>query len=141
MTEAWVDATECANEAEVKATYQDSDVFWQRVYDKFIAKAPSNAPKGSYKDRQVSAITNQWKDKISREVKKFNKALLRIYSAKPTGCNEQNQINMAVAVHIGKTSTMSYVHKDFEANDWDLYQCWIVLRSHKGSIPPSISPY
>ena len=44
---------------------------------------------------------------------------------------------MAVAIHIGKTSTMSYVHKDFEANDWDLYQCWIVLRSHRAFLPPS----
>ena len=78
LTEAWVDASEDAGEVEVKGTYQDSDSFWQRVYDKFIAKAPSNAAKGSYKDRQITAITNQWKDKIAREVKKFNKALLRV---------------------------------------------------------------
>ena len=65
LTEAWVDASEDAGEVEVKGAYQDSDVFWQRVYDKFCAKASPRAAKGSYKDRQVSAITNQWKDKIA----------------------------------------------------------------------------
>ena len=138
LTEAWVDASEDAGEVEVKGTYQDSDVFWQRVYDKFIAKASPRAAKGSYKDRQVSAITNQWKDKIAREVKKFNKSLVKVYSSKPTGCTEQNQVNMAVAIHIGKTSTMSYIHKEFEANDWDLYQCWLVLKTHKAFLPPSV---
>ena len=116
LTEAWIDATEDAGETEVKGTYQDSDVFWKRVYDKYVAKAPSNHAKGSYSGRQVSAMQNQWKDKLARDVKKFNKSLLRVISAKPTGCTEQNQINMAVAIHLGKTSTMSYVHKEFEAN-------------------------
>ena len=137
LTEAWVDASEDAGEVEVKGTYQDSDVFWERVHEKFASKAPSTAPKGTYSDRQTSAVTNQWKDKISREVKKFNKALLRVFKAKPTGCNEQNQINMAVAIHLGKTS-MAYIHKEFEANDWDLYQCWLVLRTHRAFLPPPI---
>ena len=104
LTEAWVDATEDAGEVEVKGTYQDSDVFWEIVHTKFSAKAPVSAPKGQYKDRQVSAITNQWKATIAREVKKFNKALLKVFNSKPTGCNEQNQINMAVAIHLGKTN-------------------------------------
>ena len=138
MTEAWVDATEDAGEVEVKGTYQDSDVFWERVHLKFAAKAPASAPKGQYKDRQVSAITNQWKDTIAREVKKFNKALLKVFNSKPTGCNEQNQVNMAVAIHLGKTSTMSYVHKEFEANDWNLYQCWKILKSHRAFLPPPV---
>ena len=130
LTEAWVDASQDAGEVEIKGTYQDSDVLG-RVYQKFTAKRPSNAAKGLYNNRQVTAITNQWKDTISREVKKFNKSLLRVFNAKPTGCTEQNKINMAVAIHLGKTSTMSYVHKEFESNDWNLYQCWLILRSHK----------
>ena len=138
LTEAWVDATEDAGEVEVKGTYQDSDVFWQRVYDKYTAKAPPNYEKGSYNGRQVTAVKNQWKDKISREVKKFNKALLRVFNARPTGCTEQNKINMAVAIQIGKTSTMSYIHKEFEANDWEYYQCWQVLKPHRAFLPPPL---
>ena len=137
LTEAWIDATEDAGEEEVKGTYQDSDVFWKRVYDKYVAKAPKGHPKGSYSGRQASAVQNQWKDKLARDVKKFNKALLRVFSAKPTGCSEQNQINMAVAIHLGKTSTMSYVHKEFEANDWEFYQCWNILKTHRAFLPPS----
>ena len=61
LAEAWVDASEDAGEAEVKGTYQDSDVFWERVHLKFSAKAQASAPKGTYGDRKASAVTNQWK--------------------------------------------------------------------------------
>ena len=71
LTEAWIDATEDTGEDEVKGTYQDSEVFWKRVYDKYVAKALPGHANGAYGGRQASAVQNQWKDKLARDVKKL----------------------------------------------------------------------
>ena len=44
---------------------------------------------------------------------------------------------MAVAIHLGKVSSMSHSHKDFEAKDWKHHLCWKVLKDHPAHLPPS----
>ena len=136
LAEAWVNASEDEGEKEVKGTYQDSDSFWAKVLENFTAKSPPH-PQGIYHDRALTAIKNKWKDKISRDVKKFNKSLLKVYKSNPTGCTEQNKVNMAVAIHLGQTLVMSYVHKEFEAFVWKYYTAWQVLKEHRAFISPS----
>ena len=136
LAEAWVAASEDVGSAQVKGTNQDSDEFWNKVKDNFAAYAPSNV-QGTYHGRELSAIKNQWKDKISRDVKKFNKALVKVLSSNPTGCTEENKIAMAVAIHLGKTSIMSYRHKDFEVRDWPFYHAWLALKDHRAFQPPA----
>ncbi|KAG7364219.1 hypothetical protein IV203_037421 [Nitzschia inconspicua] len=50
------------------------------------------------------------------------------------------KINMAVAIHLGKSDSMSYRHKGFEPNDWPFYQAWLVLKSHRAFLPPTPQP-
>ncbi|KAG7364433.1 hypothetical protein IV203_037635 [Nitzschia inconspicua] len=58
----------------------------------------------------------------------------------PTGYSKQEKINMAVAIHLGKSDSMSYRHKGFEPNDWLFYQAWLVLKSHRAFLPPTPPP-
>ena len=73
---------------------------------------------------------------MARECKKFNKALLKVISSKPTGVNESDMVNMAAAVHLGKTDVAAYRHKDFPAATWKFYRAWLVLKDHPMFAPP-----
>ena len=136
LAEAWVNASEDAGEPEVKGTNQDSDAFWAKVKAKFAERAPPN-PDGVYHDRTTSAITNHWKEKISRDVKRFNKALLQVFASKPSGVTEQEKINIAVAIHVKKADNASSRHRDFQPMDWVFYKSWLVLKEHRAFIPPT----
>ena len=137
LAEAWMAKSEEAGAAQLRGTNQDSDEFWSGVKQIFATKSPTPNPDGIYHDRNWTAIRNQWRDQIARDVKKFNKSLMKVYKSKPTGCTDQNKINMAVAMHTGKCDAMMYCHKDFESNNWKFYKCWLYLKSHRAFLPPS----
>ena len=138
LAEAWLEISEDVGAAEVKGTNQDSHVFWARIEESFKAKAPTPNPEGQYNDRATSDIITQWKDKISRQAKKFNKALMKVFRSHPTGCTEQNKINMAVAIHLRKTDKMDYTHRDYIASNWQFYPAWCVLKEHRAFLPPQV---
>ena len=113
VAQAWINASEDLGSEKVHGTNQDVNQFFAKVMANLRTLAPSNENiSGRYHNRDMSAVQNQWNTKIAREVRKFNKTLLRILCSKPTGCTEQNKINMAAAVHLGKTDARSYRHKD-----------------------------
>ena len=100
LAESYVDVSEDNGETHVRGTSQDAQVFWSRVYSKFAKRNPGNSP-GQYGDRAMSAVSNHWKEKIKLDVRKFNICLRKVYKSKPTGCTDQEKINMAVAIHRG----------------------------------------
>ena len=65
LAEAWLEVSEDVGAPEVKGTNQDASEFWQRVENVFKAKAPSPNPSGQYNERAVSAIRNQWTEKVA----------------------------------------------------------------------------
>ena len=138
LAEAWISISEDSGEAMVKGTNQESDEFWRRIYNVFISKLP-NAPEG-YANRALSAVRSQWKDKLSKYIRSFNKQLQKVQCSNPTGCSEQNIVNMAVAIQMGKTSVRSYLFKDYQAMDWPYYLAWLVLKDHRAFIPPPPPP-
>ena len=118
LASAWVAASEEVGGESLKGTNQDSDQFWSSVRTEFDMLTPSNFVKGTYKERALSAMQSCWAEKIARDVKKFNKALLRVMNAKPTGVTEDQKINLAVAIHMGRVDTVAYRHKDFDPHQW-----------------------
>jgi hypothetical protein len=136
LATAWLNVSQDVGEAVVKGTNQSADEFWNRVYEKFVAMGPTKQD-GIYGDRGLKAVTNQFKENISRDVKKFNNALLKTLSAQLSAVNEQEKINIAVAMHLGKTDTPAYRHHEFEAKDWRYYECWLLLKSHRAFLLPS----
>jgi hypothetical protein len=129
-----------SEELEVKAlkgTGQTGEQFWKKVMVRLEELAPrGDDAVGRYHNRGLLPVWNQWKDNINRNVKGFNKCLLTIYKSNPTGVTEDEKINMAIAIHVGKVDVMNYRMAQFEPNDWKLYQAWLVLKDHPAFLPP-----
>ena len=137
LATAWISASEENGEASLKGTHQESELFWESVRKHFDDKTPDNCTKGTYKDRGTTAVKNQWCEKVSRDVKKFNEALLKVMNGKPTGVTEEQKINLAVAIHLGKVDTVAHRHKDFDPREWKQCLAWQVLKDHRAYLPPT----
>jgi len=61
-------------------------------------------------------------------VQKFNQALRIIDLSEPTGMTKQQEINMAVAIHIGKTKHRNYNYKDLNPHEWHFYCVWMHVK-------------
>lgn len=134
LAEAWIAVSEDQDELEVKGANQDSDRFWNRVYSKYIAKGRQE---GCYGERTLSAVKNFWSDNISRDCRKFNKSLVKVYASRPTGVTQAQMTNIAVALHQKKADTASSRHRDFPLGDWKFYEAWLVLKEHRAYMPPT----
>ena len=137
VAQAWINASEDLGSAEVNGTNQEVHKFFLKVMENLKTLAPKNEDiLGRYHQLDASAVQNQWNTKIAREVRKFNKALLKVLASKPTGVSDNNKINMAAAIHLNKTDLVSYRHKDYPAEDWKFYRAWLILKDHKMFSPP-----
>jgi hypothetical protein len=137
LAQAWIEVSEDAGSPDVKGTNQDSDEFWARVHRNFKEKGgDQGSGKGVYGDRAITAIQNQWKDNISRNIKNFNKAIAKVNASNLSGVTNQQKVNVAVAIHLGKTDVASTRHRNFQVMDWKFYQCWLALKEHPAFLPP-----
>ena len=125
LSNAWIQQSEDEECPQVYGTNQSQEEFWLKVVERF--KKPADAPQGTYDERTVergvSPLVVRFKESISRDVKKFNNALLKVFHARPTGVSEEEKVNMAIAIHLGKSDSPNYRHRDFERNDWKFYLC------------------
>ena len=138
LAEAFVASSE--DGSVVGGTNQTAERFWlQKVIPEFRHRAPGVCDPEHFHNRPMNAIKAHWRDCMSKDVQKFNRALLVIYNSNPTGTTEQEKINMAVAYHLEKADEMDYHFKNFDASQWYFYECWLVLHTHPKFLPPSPS--
>lgn len=123
LARSWMEISEETEDTKLKGTGQDSDRFWDKVVAKFETLAPTEpkALAGRYHTRGRTAIKNQWKDKIARDVRKFNKSYLLVLQSNPTGCTEQNIIHLHgpdtdLAAALDSSSIESACNPNFPAN-------------------------
>lgn len=112
---------------------QTGKEFW----DKIIERIAQIEPQGENESRSPSAIKSFIAAKILPDVQKFNVSLTKVLSAKPSGINDQQIINMAVAVHLNKTAGRDYEFRDFDPTKWPNYSAWLVLKNIRKFAPPS----
>ena len=137
LAQAWINASEDKDGKKVNGTNQDSATFFNKAFANMKPLAPPHEDlNGKYHNRGSSALQRHWKDDIAREVKKFNRALLKVFSSNPTGCGDEEKISMAAAIHLGKTDKMQYTLRSFEVNEWKFYRAWLILKDHKLFQPP-----
>lgn len=92
--------------------------------------APTEHEEGRFGDRGADAILKYFRDTIAKDVQSFNKALRLVNSSEPTGdLKEEELVNMAVAIHLGKTNRMEYKYRDFSAQAWKFYPAYMELRN------------
>ena len=122
LAEAWIEVSEDVGSSDMKGTNQDGEAFWNRVYANFVERCPVDKADGIYGGRKASTVKNHWKDYTSKFSRQFNTALSKVYRSNPTGCDEQQKINMAAAIQCRKIDAMAYRFKDFNAMDWQWWE-------------------
>jgi hypothetical protein len=137
LARAWIAASEVRSE--IDGAGKENEMFWDLVLDEIRKRMPQDAHQivGRYSMRAISAIKSHWSDKVKNNASKFNTALMIIYRSNPTGSSRQQMINMAVAIHLGKTSKMEYQYRDINPNEWINYKAWSHLRHHHKFAPPA----
>jgi hypothetical protein len=76
-------------------------MYRDKILAEFKTLSPSYAKdQDRYWTRGAEAVWTYWRDTVSKDLNKFNKALMVIKAQTPTGgLSEQELINAAVAVH------------------------------------------
>ena len=62
-------------------------------------------------------------------MQKFNKSRRIVEYSNPSGADEQQKINMAVAIHMKETNLMEYKYKDYDSMKWRFFKGWKILRN------------
>ena len=137
--QSWIEASEDGTEVSggLSGSEQTQDQFWAKVMENIEKRAPADAMREArFHHRGVKTIKNYWRDNIAKECNAFNRSLLIVYNSNPTGCNENDKVNMAAAIHQGKVERMEYRFKDYDARNWKFFGAWKVLRGHRKFLPP-----
>ena len=106
---AYIAAT---NNSDVGAD-QRAPLFMAKVVVNFVRLTPIAAEPGRYRDRSASSVWAQLRDKFFPDIQRFNSSLRLVYISHPTGVTEQEKINMAIAIHLGRTKRMDYQFRNF----------------------------
>ena len=120
VAQCWIQVSEDGTgvNGALSGSEQRTNEFWQKVMQLLEEKAPPEAvQEGRYNYRGMKPIKSYWRDQISKDCNAFNRKLMLVYSANPTGCTELDKISMAVAIHLGKVERMEYRFKTFEARN------------------------
>ena len=59
-----------------------------------------------------------------------------VNASNPTGMDQQQKVNMAIIIHLGKTECMNYKYKDFNCHEWLYYLAWDIIKSTAKFSPP-----
>jgi len=101
--------------------------FWGKVKAKIDENSPAEHEQehesGLFKDHGVNSMKHFWTDQLQPEANKFQDRLTRVLAAKLTSnLTEQQKINIAVALHVGKIDQPNYDFHDFDSSaNWKFY--------------------
>ena len=106
---------------------KDFNAFSNEVMLRTEEFSPTEAQEGRFHHRGLR-IYAYLRDRVFPTLQKFNKSLRHIYACNPTGVTDQQKINMAVALHLQKVTTMDYAFKDFSPSTWKQYGGWLAVK-------------
>jgi hypothetical protein len=133
VTLAWVRATNNG----IQGADQKSEVYRNKIHAFFKALAPAKYPAGCYGDRAPKAVHVFLRDKVFPDVNKFPESLRLVQASRPSGCNHDNILSMAIAVHLGETKRMDYQFKDYPHSKWVNFIPWKILSACPKFRPPT----
>jgi hypothetical protein len=132
---AWLRATNNG----IQGADQKSEVFRNKIHALFKAFSPRDAPPGRFGDRPPKAVYVFLRDQVFPDINKFNESLRLVQASHPTGCNDDNILSMAIAVHLGEARRMDYQFRNFEHTSWPNFGAWKILRVSPKFRPPTSS--
>ena len=107
---------------------QKADIFREKVKVNIAALALHDCDKQCYHYCSTASIFGHLRDRVFADIQKFNSVLRLVEGANLSGVDKQQKINMAVAIHLKKSSLPSYLFKSFDAYQWPNYLAWIELK-------------
>ena len=111
----------------IKGCDQDVETFNKDICEKLKILAGPNVQEGTHYHRG-KRVYSYLRDNVFGEIQKFHKAIRLVDVCNPSGVSLDQQLSMAVAIHLGKTNKMDYDYKDFDKKKWKLYEAYLVLR-------------
>jgi hypothetical protein len=108
---------------------QKSAEFMHALITNLRHEAPAGPHPGQYENRGDDPIYAFIRDHLKPEMNKFNIALRAVVATQPTGVSEEEKINMAIAIHLQKTTRMEYKYRNQNPHEWRYYEAWKVLRN------------
>ena len=105
---------------------QTSTKFWEKVMENIELLEPHPSP-DTYSLRGLAAIQRQV-SKIKREIQAFSKSLIFIKVCQPTGVDQQQILNLAIAHYKKAMSKLNYSFKNYDAHKWKFFAAYKVLR-------------
>lgn len=123
LAKAWV----TVSQDPIFGIEQTSQRFYQKMYDLFISFKPNVACGKSYNARGIKAARSKF-ESIAADVQKFKISTREVRAFQPTGTNENQNLSMAIARHIGKTETVTYETKDLSRDEWPNHLAYIELK-------------
>jgi hypothetical protein len=127
---AYFEATQNA----VKGVDQTHDSFKLDLLERWLELAPAIPPPDLWSNRLNNSLAGAAKlytyirDSIVKQLQKFNTSLRVVELSEPSGTNQEMNLNMAYAIFMNKTKTMSYDYKDFDIKRWKLYNSYNMLK-------------
>jgi hypothetical protein len=102
---------------------QLASMYRDKILAEFKTLSPPNAKdQDRYWARGAEAVWTYWRDTVSKDLNKFNKALMVIKAQTPTGgLSEQELINAAVAVHKRVTRKYTPGYRNYDPYLWANY--------------------
>jgi hypothetical protein len=128
--EACAKAFVSATNNPVRGSDQRQQDFIDDILKALKRYAPTNLVEadGTYHHRG-NVVWSHLRDSVFSDVQKFNESLRLVYLSKPTGITEQQKINIAVAIHNNKISSVDYSFQDsVPCAMWKHYLAWLVLK-------------
>jgi hypothetical protein len=122
---AWMNATNT-----IKGTDQRMETFVAKIVENFQKLAPVKTPAGTYHLRGSNSIYGYLRDHVFKDCQRFNGSLRLVELAGLSGVTEQEKINIAVAIFLGRTKEpcKSYEYRNYDPTTWTYYLAWNELR-------------
>lgn len=129
---AWLRATNNG----IEGVEQRGADFREKIHTFLKIYTPRDADSNRYAGRSSKTVYEFLRDNIFPDIGKFNESLRLVESSQPSGVTSDNIVNMAVAFHLKKVDRMCYKWKGFDANNWNNFLAWKILRNCAKFRPP-----
>jgi len=120
---------------EIRGAEQRGEDFAAKIHKAFESYSPPGVRgSGTWHDRDPNGTTGKiwhyiW-DTILKDVQKFYSCLNAVLNMDLSGVTCEQKVNIAVAVCLKKVKEgkSHYHYKDFDANKWQLFKAYVVLK-------------
>lgn len=100
------------------------------LHREFLSRSPKDKDGNRIYETRSEKSCKVKVGEVFADVQKFRRCLRTVNISEPTGVTLDQILSMAIAIHVGKLSKMSYDFKDLSHDTWMNHLAYKVLRIH-----------